>query len=693
MASVPPAPVQIALKGAWKSTASLHTDVSLIRVSTLGTRRERLGHLLSELQFLCGLLHCLFCLSVNFQSQGETPVDIPFNSPVLNGIAAMVKDIKENVADASDDILSTMMANVRFYRDLTSRIATFRTYSLSALRESLSGNTLPTELAKAPTVKDLETTLKEWMRVLNSDHYNRTMLEWASERGLVNARREFDPGYQLAATGWVKFTKTNFKSLASGISRLFSVPNSNNFIQWAAEFARATWPEIYDFDAQMALPAVSLVQDMSQGHVNSLHFAAMLGLEDIVIKILGSPASDSAAKASGFLGTPLYCALVGPAVLKFGCRPTSWGSLIVEMEPASASLIGFIIAKSGFRNFRINIPLTNGDHPVQLAHVAFVAATMLEDPDIFELATKQGIPLEGDFTLMLLSSHVFDQKAMKNPCVMSTLMAAAFDQAMDGNADDLPWEGNVICVAICDFMARHNLYFHNDDKIRLPFISTADFNSVVRQCVIDDQALINDKAMYMARLAQDERFNPDLPASNDDSMSEGTIVHLAVGGAHHAVLHELRRVGANFTLRDAQGRTPLMLAEFPATLGLLVLEYGVPTVAWDNSRQNIWHLAAATNDDNILQWLCENDPAKAANINAVNDAGRTPLGEALMCINNISVDLPSRSSLTAAAARLLLRERLVDVALGIANVRLREVVTQWPDPVLIAKLEEAGVTF
>jgi ankyrin repeat protein len=644
--------------------------------------------LLSELQFLCGLLHCLFCLSLNLQAADESVGDGPFTYPILDKIAEIVKDIGENAATSQDDGFVKMTVDLRFYRNLASRIATFAAYNLQVLHETLLGGPIPTMFLQPTTVKELGPTLTEWVDVLNSEPYNRTMLEWASERGLVQARREFDPGYQNAATKWVEFASADWDSIKEGIERLFAIPATNNFVQWAVEFARSSWPDVYDFGARSARPVVNLVNDILQGKVTPLHYAAMLGLKDIVVKLLDKPQHAKVVNATGFFGSPLYCALVGPRVLRFGCRPSSWGVLIVEMEPADATIINTLIAKGASSDFRFSMP--NMDAPIQLLHVAFVAATMLEDAEIFINIIKDADPLQEDFTLMLMSSAIFDEKAEKIPSEMSRLATAAFDQAMFMPGEDLPWEGNVICIAIWNFMFRTNLYFDADEGFKLPFVKDDEFDFIVRQCVIDERATMDDDTPYFQRLAEDRRFNPNLSANEDDDI-EGTIVHLAVSGMHHAVLHYLYLGGADFSALDSQGRTPLMVAEVTETLDILVKDYGVSTTAQSIEGRNIWHLAAATNDVKILKWLCKHDPAKSTNINAVNNIGRSPLAEALMCIRTLSSELTSHFAPIPAAAKVLLAEELVDVQLGTEGLPLAALLNQWRDWELVNMLKAAGV--
>ncbi|KAK8922755.1 hypothetical protein H634G_03796 [Metarhizium anisopliae BRIP 53293] len=684
-----PGPLQAALEAAWKGVASVHTEVSLVRISAADIRRERLGALLSELQFLCGLLNCIFCLSLNLQAPDQEPVSGPFDSAILAGIAHVVKDIADNSATAPDDGLVAMTVNVRFYRDLVSQIATFAAYDLATLHQTLlEGRPIPPSTSTAPTVENLVPTLEKWLDVLNSRHYDRTMLEWASERGLVRARREFDPEYQRAVTGWVKFARTNWEPIRASVKQLFAIPATNNFIQWAVEFARSSWPCVYDFDAPTAQPVVALVNDVSLGKVTPLHYASMMGLTDVVTDLLSNLQNTNLINMTGRFGTPLYCALVGPRVMLFGCEPSSWGSLIVEMEPADAALIKELLSSGASGNASICMP--NMESPIPLAHIAFVAATILEDPDVFTKTVDTAHPLQEDFTLMLISSSIFEDKAGSKPFMMAKLATAAFDQAMVNAGDSLPWEGDEVCGAIWEFMYLQDLEFDTEENVSLPFISDGDFESVVRQCVIDAHAVIGEKAVYLERLVKDRRFDPNLLA-REDGNEEGTILHLAVSGMNHVVLDELYLAYADFTAVDSQGRTPLMVIEHPATLEVLVKQYKVTTTAKNNDGQNIWHLAAATNDAAILSWLCENDPDKPANINVVSNAGRTPLAEALLCF--AILDRGGRHKPTAAAAKTLLDEELVDTKLGTANLpmTLADITAQWGDAELVAKLIAAGV--
>ncbi|TWU77292.1 hypothetical protein ED733_004200 [Metarhizium rileyi] len=688
-----PGPLQAALKSAWMGVASVHSDVSLLRETSAGTRRERLSGLLSELQFLCGLLHCIFCLSVNLQIQNQDVGDGPFDYVILDEIRVVVKNIAESAAKAPDDGLVVMTVTARFYRDLASQIATFAAYNFSVLHHTLSaGQPLPTSISSVPTVENLTPTLEKWLDVLNSRQYDRIMLEWASERGLVQARREFDPGYQLAVMGYAKFARTslesNLESIKDSAKQLFAVPATNNFIQWAVELARSSWPDIYDFDATVRQPVITLIHDISLGRVTPLHYAAMLGLVDVVIGLLLGPQHTNLVNATGCFGTPLYCALVGSRVLQFGCRPSSWDSLIVEMGPADATLIKALLARGASGNY--SICMQNMDNPIPLTHVAFVAATLLEDPDIFTMALDKRNPIQRDFKFMLSSSSIFYDKAETNRKLMSRIATVAFDHAMFVPDCGSPWLRGGTCYAIGKYMHDMNLYF-NIMESELPFIGDDEFANVVRWCVADDDPIIETDAVFLERLAYDLRFDSDLCAW-EDSDEGGTIVHLAVRESREEAIEELIRAYSDFEATDSQGRTPLMFVEDLSILSLLMDKCKAKTTPTDKNGQNIWHIAAARGDFEILERLCKKDPDKPTNINAVSHAGRTPLGEALMCFTNLGGDITNYEG-KAMAARTLLEDKLVDVQLGTTNLpmTISGIVARLRDDELARKLAEVVI--
>lgn len=673
-------PLQVALHNSWKNIAAVYISLTIIKASVYNGPADLLESLISEITFLCGMHHSLYCIAVNLGASGLQPGT--YSYPVLLHSETLGRLIRRGILTASRQEVIDMLVAVRLCRDQASRIATFGAYELQVLHDSLSGLPLPIPL-DGYHVKELAPTLTGWMERLNSELSNRPLLTYGAECGIAEARGELEPGYKIAVTGWVKFARSSWPIIEASVRQLFAMPTSNNFMQWLVEYARTEWPEVY----LQAVPMTKLVDDLACGFVNPLHVAAMFGLPPAGVNLVWN--YSRLINMAGCFGSPLFCALVGPIAMRFRCVPPSWGQLIVQMEPAPSEVILDLIAEGA--SCDAMFPIEDIPTSVSVAHLGFVAATILENARIFTmmLRKRRWSCLQEDFTLMMRSSRIFEQKARENPRLMSQLMTFAFDLSMVMTADNLPWEGNVIGYCIADYMTRMELEFDVSEDLRLPHIKDVHFDRVVRQCVIADQAVIDGKAVFLERLVEDRRFNPNLPA-NENGNEDGTIVHSAVSGAHHAVIHELHLANADFEAVDEEGRTPLMVVEDTATLDILVLEYDISTTAKNNHGQNIWHLAAATNDASILEWLRKHDPAKAENINVVSDTGRTPLVEALLCITVFTEEEGSQLAMKPRAAKLLLDDEMVDSKLNTDLLPIRDLAARWGDLELMGKLMKAG---
>lgn len=678
-------PVQVALSRSWRSLADVCVTVSILKASGMIGPSDLLETMIYELNVLCGLYNCICYLADNLARQGQTIAPGNYFYVVLWQTEMLSQHIGNRIATASNDEITTMLSNVRFCRHLASRIATFATFRLEVLHETLAG-LAPSTPTTTYDVAAFAPTLTGWLNVLNSIVYNRCTLTYSAECGLVKIRRMLHPEYQFAATRWIKLARTNWNIVELSVRQLFAIPTTNNFMQWMVEYARTQWPEIYDMP-NSAEPVVKLVDDLSRGSVNPLHVAVMFGFPNLGLEMVTR--YPGIVNMAGSFGSPLFCALVGPMAVRFRCIPASWGQLIAEMEPTDVGIImGLIMAGADCNaQFRIKNIETSS---ISLAHLGFVASTILEDARVFKaiMMSKLDSHLQEDFTLMMRSSRIFAAKANTAPTVMSDLMTCAFDHSIVDTVDDLPWEDNVVGFCIAEYMTKHGLEFRLDRPFRLPFILDSDFDNVVRQCVIANAAVLGARPVFLERLAADDRFNPNLLAQAD-SNEDGTIVHSAVGGSHHHVIHELHLADADFEAVDDEGRTPLMVVEDPDTLDILVMQYHVSTTAKNIYGQNIWHLAAATNDVPILKWLCDHDPAKEDNINVVSEAGRTPLVEALICVTVLSDDGTPIAS-EARAAKMLLNDEMVDPKLSTDLVSIRSLAVRWGDIELIRSLMRAG---
>lgn len=611
--SPPPGSIATAIAVMRDLATSLSLD-HLRKAPDPAQKRPPCRGLATELLLFGGALFSLEALAADLESASHDAVDTR-SLLFLREIEALLQSVRDGLSTLTPHLVSHFREESKALRSKITHVVA-RCRSLADLVILLSTRNAASTLASDPQHAG------EWVEMLNHPRHNREPLSFHLERRFVQGRRAEFPDYSHAATKWLEYAEEHWHVLQSPITQLFTAPpTSFNFVQWALEYARETWPARFGLYCADPRPTMSLTGQLCSGSVSPLHLAAALGLPSLVQSLLSS---GTKADSPGPLGTPLYCALVGHHVLVAGDSPETW-STILRHDPRLGTRHAAarrLLDAAPDCTWRFRWP---GGRKGSLAGLAFWFACLVNDHTVFERVLAGGATIDDDFAFLISDGEFIDgAKPFKH--TLALLLTCAFDSTYDNKDSKYEWpwhRADSVLEAIGDLMRQHQLDFARGlgQSSRLAHVSDTDLPMLVRGAILDDEVC------QVQRLSMDPRFDPNLLANEDDD-EDGTIAHLAVEGNNVDVINILVAVGSDFTARDGQNRTPLMRVESVPMLSKLV-QLGLPTTDTDVKGRNIWHFAAASDDVPLLKWLAANDPSKEPNLAAVCTEGYTPLEAAL----------------------------------------------------------------
>ncbi|KAI9152170.1 Ankyrin-3 [Paramyrothecium foliicola] len=538
-----------------------------------------------------------------------------------------------------------------------------------------------------PTVT--ESKILAWIDMLLSLELSREPEEYYQEEINLQTFRARHPDFSTAATQLPRHTETFWPMLKPFISFFFKTPGPYNWVHWVLEYARETWPDTFGPPAFSRNALLDLTEDLCDGSLLPLHFAAALGLPSLCEELVSIAKKEKKViDVEGKYGTPLFCALVGPRILKLAKRPMWWSDLVYIFDgpkERAATISLFLDAGSDCK--QQGFQWQNGESASYLG-LALWASLATRDETILQRVLRMGAQVDGSMPL-LLQNNVFREHGSEAGRYFVTLLTILFDELLLRVRDITTLEESELLEAIDEIMTDYDLKFSMIGSVKkLERISDQQFYELVH-----DVLFLEDTPHVLRRLALDPRFDPN-QAWLEDFEPTGTLLHMAVSGDLIHVVEVLLEQGADKSALDEEGRTPLMLAESTEMLAKLINVYGDTTTSTDYNGRNIWHYAAASNDGMLLRWLSENDPYKAANLRARTRTtySCTPAAEAFMYINEIAAMPKEPVPPEPTTARLILKECLDETYLQ-SDKSLAHVAAAWGRGDLIEALVAAGVDF
>lgn len=474
------------------------------------------------------------------------------------------------------------------------------------------------------------------LRILNLRDITHSAKEFRLERECSSRRDASHPFYRYAVEAWMDMLpvdtveRTLEKELMEEACRLFSSIRPQNLISWVLELGDRRFVAVYPLSPVqtfMCLTNVSLKYKLSP-----IHIAACLGLSLVCSALVKDGLS---MNARSDLGTPLYCALAGPALLLSDALNLDWeiarrhfrlesrlrtaeklielGARPDSLSPASEKRLSFAAvtlmacaARSGPRDIKLFTSLCTEE--MYLADEHFL--TIFKEPGFpFEPSNsgsgvKPSVPQQKQF-LDDLCSLLIDGSWNKR---VASLWSAAWQKGLEHNLD-------------CTSPTRRRR-IPVDDKV----FSNAMNNAIQSASELDIRFCM-----------QDTRWNPNLPLTGMAEEDRGrTLLHRAVEDGNVSLVKLiLDRGGADLSISDASGRTALHLCERSDVLGLLVAS-GADLRHTDNDGRLLWHYAAANSDLALLQTLVRLDPDSEWALKQTTKQGRTPLAEALAFVSELN---------------------------------------------------------
>jgi hypothetical protein len=521
-----------------------------------------------------------------------------------------------------------------------------------------------------------------WLSILNSPENDREPAEYNREITLVQSRRITEPAYRIAAIRWPKYAEIYWQKLRPQVCSLFRMQKSYNFVQWVLEYARETYPRTFGTMALSPRFLLELTDALCHGSVSPLHIAAALGLPNLCRDLLSMGAN---VNQPGLLGTPLYCALVGSKVLITRMEPVSWATLLVgnDSDIDQAATILLLVDKGADCTFQYS--WKNATEEVSLAGLAFWTAMKTKHEAIFTNIIKgftdatqgstdnvKGGVLDPSFCLLLQREPVV-KRGLLHRTRFARLLTYIYDLTLvdiERESTEYHW----LQELVARLMVHANIKFSPLADGKVDTLNDSNFAAVIRTAVLDFNVIL------VERLIKDPRFYPNFKYDKDE-----TLLHMSAESAQNEILDMLIQAGADIRARDSSGRTPLMVCNEVSPMAKLILEHSAPTFDKDNGGRNIWHYFAATNEDDILKFLWENDPYKIRNLNTVDEQGYTPLQSAFCHVEALQQS-PKSSTAAAPFAAWFLLEKCQGYLRAEGNENLARWAVEWGNLALVQKL-------
>ncbi|VUC21092.1 unnamed protein product [Clonostachys rosea] len=503
--------------------------------------------------------------------------------------------------------------------------------------------------------------------------------EYYQERFAAELMDKAYQGLPHAATEWPLYAEHFWPSVEDKVLALFAPSPNFGFMNWILYFVREMWPGEFGWHTPSKHPTIDLTDALCRGEIGPLHIAAAFALPSLCDQLISMGAD---VNETGALGTPLWCALVGPDIL-VNCmagKPWQPSSGRHFASPYRSPVIKRLLDARADCSDGSGIENTQ-DERISVSGMAFWVSLKTGDESVLQRIIEAG-PVFNQALTSLIEALNLDEEDPHSRDLLSRLLTILFDQCVLAESST---ETQGLGAAISEAMSRLQL----------------DLNPVLdngKLGILDEElnhlavsAIVGEDAWSLRRCVLDPRFHPGLPTNK--FQRQNTLLHIAVADDFFEAVDILVEAGANLGDLDEDGKTPLMVVESVAMMERLVLTHGAITTHSDPDGRTIWHLAAATNELGLLEWLCLNDPSRDINMNKKTLAGRTPLVEALLSTDFLSDKPFSKSGTEPQAAKGLLEYFGNRLSLSCVERPLTHLAVPWGDSSLLCCLRDLGADF
>ncbi|TQV92746.1 hypothetical protein V2A60_009211 [Cordyceps javanica] len=468
--------------------------------------------------------------------------------------------------------------------------------------------------AEPPAERPSANIVAAWLRILLDPAMNREPEEFYLERNLLRQYREAHPEYSTAARCWPLHALQHWDTVGHIVKQLFAC--QFNFMQWALEYARETYPEIYGPQSPSNDAILDLTDVLYDGTFSPLHISAALGLEPACLELMEKP------EAPGVMfreraASPLFCSLAGPQI--FTCRMSmeKWHQVIHRQYPELQSRLPVIRKLLELHRQKRILYESTGRKGRLLMFLAFRATVLTGDYSLLKFVLQGG----GDVRAVidLINDDEFSYYQPADSTITSKILSSILDLVLAPSKLNLvERDRQALIDAIQDAFLLNAGARVTSGQVD---ITDAEFQEALKDAFLDDSIIC------FRRLIHHPSFDPD--AVSPTGPGNGTLLHHAVCDGLVEFADAIVEAGGNLDARDHMGRTPLLLCNDTETLAMLVKEHGAKTTAVDHEGRNIWHYAASTNDVPILMWLAGHDSCKLENLKATTKQDATPMDLAM----------------------------------------------------------------
>ncbi|KAH7324691.1 hypothetical protein B0I35DRAFT_424786 [Stachybotrys elegans] len=544
--------------------------------------------------------------------------------------------------------------------------------------------------AHEPEVQTDATTevVLAWVDLLNSPELDREPEEYFEEEMRLRQFRKKEPRFAMAASTWPQYAEDLWPTVKEPLCRLFASPAPYNFVQCVLEYVRRRWPEMAG--STPSVEFLDLSDALCAGSIVPLQFAAALALPSLCRELLSRGAS---LNAGGYMGPPLFCALVGPNALLWGRRPQSWENLLQKYrEPAQRkATISIFLDADCDSDYTFRFKDLKESHMLPLA---LWSAMETSDHTILEwFLDRQAVIDLGLLPVIekyLIPGQDCSDKASP---ILARILLNVFDAAiapLDAYSFEESAEQDQLITKVIAIIESCGIDLSQlEGNHRIKYVTDSEYPEFLQGMM----TVMTDHIVAIQRLSKDDRFDPNHKFT--ESSFQETILHAAVSGGQVDVVDFLIEHGASLDARDFKGRTPVMVVESMEMLARLVKKHGAITTHVDQEGLTIWHYLAATNDAPLLAWLVYNDPDRDACLQMRSPSG-TPMVEAINYINWLAKEFGDALSfgvMQPTAAHVLIPNcdhlRFIDCD----TIQIAHLAVEWSDRHLISALKQAGVDF
>ncbi|OHE95143.1 hypothetical protein CORC01_09530 [Colletotrichum orchidophilum] len=491
------------------------------------------------------------------------------------------------------------------------------------------------------TPKGLEIDGDTCMALLLSAEFDKKLDDCHTHRQYVAEREIKHPEFAAAAKLLPDLARQRYTDYKTSLHMLFHSRKSSHFLQWLMEYARQEWPQHFNFGsgALSMTPLHLLMSRLSDDSVTPFHVAASLGLPRLCEQLiqwgvdLNKPSS---------LGTPLYCALLGPTAL-LG-RSDDPAQLVSDCIPTDSQEETLRVLLDAGASCTTETAGPCQDENFSLATLGFLICQEIRAPKILLRVLKSGVSIDSRFVQLFHGKNSLLEywpSPLKPPTrsFLEGMLPAILDRAIPeyDSYNDI----SLLATGIYEILDHFDLARPSTISGSRPLdVSDTLYAELVREAVQDCETAV------VRRLILDPRWNPNASmapqraqsiASSDDGVSfheahkATTILHYAVEADEIALVAAIltSREDVDVQVRNHKDQTPLMLSESPEVFKLL-MDHGARTTDTDESGRNVWHFAAANSDTALLDCLQEYDKHWDQNLRGVMTDGQTPIAQAVI---------------------------------------------------------------